>query len=77
MEARINRELIAIGKRIRQLRLGRGLSQLDIEVATGIANADISRIEAGKKNVELVTLIKLSVALGVSLVDLFDYRESL
>ena len=72
METRISKELKSIGERIRNIRLYRKLSQLDIEVATGIANADISRIEHGKKNVEVVTLIKLAIALDVELIELFN-----
>lgn len=75
MEARINREQKALGQRLRQLRIDRKLSQLDIEVATGIANADISRIENGKTNVELVTLVKLAIAFNIELMELFNYND--
>lgn len=46
--------------------------QLDIEIKSGISRADISKIEHGKKNVEIVTLIKIAEALDVSTGSLFS-----
>lgn len=77
MESQIDSELIAIGKRLHQLRKHRNLTQLDLEVASGIPNADISRIENGKKNIEVITLIKFSIALKVKIIELFNYEGKL
>ncbi len=52
MKSNINDELIIVGERIRILRKHRNLTQLVLEVVTGISNADIGRIENGQKNVE-------------------------
>ncbi len=71
MEEQIKKELTAIGKRLRILRKIQKLTQVDLEITTGIPNAEISRIENGRKSVELVTLIKLRVALNVQLKELF------
>lgn len=77
MESRIDNELIAIGKRLHQLRKHRKLTQLDLEVTSGVPNSDISRIENGKKNIEVITLIKFSIALKVKLIELFNYEGKL
>ncbi|RYY49959.1 MAG: XRE family transcriptional regulator [Chitinophagaceae bacterium] len=77
MEDRIRKEQVALGKRLKALRKLRNLSQLDIEVATGIPNADISRIENGKTNPELVTLIRLAIALDVPVAEIFNYERDL
>lgn len=77
METQIDDELAAIGKRLHQLRKHRNFTQLDLEVASGIPNADISRIENGKKNIEVITLIKFSIALKVRMVELFNYEGKL
>lgn len=77
MESRIDNELIAIGKRLHQLRKHRNLTQLDLEVTSGVPNSDISRIENGKKNIEVITLIKFSIALKVKLIELFNYEGKL
>lgn len=73
----LDNEMILIGKRIYQLRKYRNLTQLDIEVACGISNADISRIENGKQNFEIITLIKIANALKVALFELFNYDGTL
>lgn len=71
MEKKIEEILITLGQNIKDFRGKRGLSQIDLELKCGVSNADISRIENGKKNVELVTIIKISIALEISIIDLF------
>jgi transcriptional regulator with XRE-family HTH domain len=67
-------ELIELGKRIRYYRKRNKLTQLDLELRSGINNGDISRIENGQKNIELYTIVKLAEALEVDLVDLFKKK---
>jgi transcriptional regulator with XRE-family HTH domain len=65
-----------IGKRIRILRLERGLTQGDIEETTGISRSHISKIERGKiSNPGLDTLEKIAKALKVSVSFLFHFDE--
>ena len=65
-----------IGKRIKILRLDRGLTQGDIEEATGVSRSHISKIESGKvTNPGLDTLEKISKALKVSISFLFHFDE--
>lgn len=71
-EKRYQLELRSIGKRIQKIRKEKGMVQLDIEIKSGISRADISKIEHGKKNVEIVTLIKIAEALDVSTGSLFS-----
>ena len=71
-EKRYKSELKALGKRIQEIRLRKGLVQLDLEVRTGISRSDISKIENGKSNIEFMTLVKIAEALGVELVAFFE-----
>ena len=65
-----------IGKRIKILRLERGLTQKDIEEATGISRSHISKIESGRvANPGLETLEKIARALKVSISFLFHFDE--
>ena len=65
-----------IGKRIKILRLERGLTQGDIEEATGVSRSHISKIERGKiANPGLDTLEKIAQALKVSVSFLFHFDE--
>jgi transcriptional regulator with XRE-family HTH domain len=65
------------GKRLKHLRKEKGKTQLDIEVATGINNGDISRIENGKTNIEFITIAKLAEALDIEMFELFHFEISI
>jgi HTH-type transcriptional regulator, competence development regulator len=71
-DKRYQEDIEAFGKRLRDIREQKHLSQLDLEVESGINRTEISRIETGKKNIELITLFKLSHALNISPAELFQ-----
>ncbi len=54
-----------IGKRLRQLRLAKGLTQGDIERRCGLLRAYISRVEGGRTVPSLATLEKWAAALEI------------
>jgi transcriptional regulator with XRE-family HTH domain len=54
------------GANVRQARLRRGWTQEDLAHATGLATVQISRIERGRREVRLTTLLRLLRALEVS-----------
>ncbi|UTF94737.1 helix-turn-helix transcriptional regulator [Elizabethkingia anophelis] len=65
--------LIRVGKRIKELRIQKGISQVDL-VARMDGNIDptnISRIEAGRTNPTLLTLQRIAKALEVNISELF------
>jgi len=64
-------EIEKFGKRLRALREGKKLSQLDLELRSGINRTEISRIENGQKNIEFFTIVKLATALDTTLSQLF------
>jgi len=70
-EKRYNAEIEALGKNLKEIRLQNGLTQLDLEMKTGIDNSDISKIEKGKLNIEFFTVVKLAEALDVSIASFF------
>ncbi|MBK6384903.1 MAG: helix-turn-helix transcriptional regulator [Chitinophagaceae bacterium] len=72
MEKRYKSEIKAFGKRLKSIRVKKGLSQLDLELESGISRTEISRIENGLKNIEFFTLIKLAVALQIDVKDFFS-----
>lgn len=61
-----------IGKKIRKVRLEKGLTQLDIvgRMHGDIDVTNISRIESGRTNPTIFTLYRLADALEVSILDL-------
>jgi transcriptional regulator with XRE-family HTH domain len=60
-----------LGVRVRQLRAGRGLTQLRLAERSGISRPSIANVEAGRQNVSLRQLCALAAALGVRVEDLF------
>src|SRR5215212_6359143 len=59
-------------RELREIRLGRGLSQADLSTMTGVAEFTISEIEAGKRaNPRPSTLRKLAQALEVEVAELY------
>jgi transcriptional regulator with XRE-family HTH domain len=62
--------LIEIGARIKKIRAAKNLSQNDLAIMCNFEKASMSRIEAGKTNVTLLTLQKISSALKVEVSDL-------
>lgn len=62
-----------LGKRIQQLRKAARMTQAELEEKTGLSDVGIH--ERGEKNPTLLTLLRFSKALGVSLKDLTDVGE--
>jgi transcriptional regulator with XRE-family HTH domain len=71
MEKRYNSEIAAFGRRLKQLREKKKLTQLDLELESGISRTEISRIENGLKNIEFLTIVKLAVALDITIQEYF------
>ena len=59
-------ELIQLGKRVRALRLQRGISQEALADLADIHRNYMSQIEAGKRNLSFLNVVKLARALKVS-----------
>ena len=64
--------LIRIGMKIKELREEKNVSQQDLAAACNFEKSNMSRIEAGRTNFTIETLLKISEALGVSLNELVD-----
>ncbi len=60
-----------IGNRIRQLRLGRGLSETHLETRTGIPRSHLVAVEEGREKPSLDTLEAWAKVLGVEMHQLF------
>ena len=58
-------EIEVDGMKLRQLRRERALSQQDLERMTGVAQATMSNLEAGKRPARPRTIRLLAEALGV------------
>ena len=59
-------QLSEIGKRIKQARQAKGLSQMELAEAVDISVSFLSNIEVGRQSMNIKTLIAISDALDVS-----------
>jgi DNA-binding XRE family transcriptional regulator len=67
------KDLVAFGKHLRALRERKGISQETLGLNIGSYQSTIIRIEQGKSNPKLMTLIEIAKALKVSTKDLLDF----
>lgn len=63
------------GRRIRSLRLERGMSQEELALNAGITPAYLGMVERGEKNPTLVTIEKLCGAIGITLEECFFQEQ--
>jgi len=64
---------ILVGKRIREIRNQRGISQEELADLASLDRTYITSVERGKRNISIVNLEKLANALEVSLAVLFTF----
>ena len=64
-----------VGRRIREWRLRRELSQAEVARRAGITQASLSNYENGKRDLPLSTLIGVAGALNVSIGELLDLPD--
>lgn len=67
--------LILLGKRIRELRTKRGLSQERLSELCGVSSRHISEMERGESNPSFQIMEQVTSALGISMKDLFDFEH--
>lgn len=63
--------LVAVGQRIRELRLSRGHSQEGFANLVGLDRSYFGGVERGERNIAVLNLIRIAMALEVELGELF------
>lgn len=65
-----------LGKRIKKLRLEKGMAQVDLvaKMHGNIDTTNISRIESGRTNPTIYSLYRLSEALEISISELLNFE---
>ncbi len=66
-------DLAIIGSRLVSLRKAKGISQIKLSEFTKLDRTYISRIEHGKQNMTMTTLILICDCLDVTLKEFFDF----
>lgn len=66
---------LKIGHRIKQLREASNMSQKDLSFAADLDRSYIASVENGQRNISIVNIEKITVALGVTLKQFFNDAE--
>lgn len=70
------RKVNLVGSRIRELRKGRHLTQIELSEKIGVAQSDLSRMEQGEYKVGLDTLFKLLQVFDLKISEFFGESET-
>lgn len=67
-----NEKVMAMfGRNVRRVRMDKGFTQEELAEGAGISQVQIARIEAGKINTSISTVVAIAKALGVKEGELF------
>ena len=64
---------ILVGKRVKELRNNLGLSQEELADLANLDRTYITSVECGKRNISIVNIEKLTIALKVTLKEFFNF----
>jgi transcriptional regulator with XRE-family HTH domain len=66
-----NMKLVAVGERIRSLRLEKGLTQEEFAFLVGLDRSYYGGVERGERNISVLNLIKIAQAMDKEIGELF------
>lgn len=64
------------GFRVKDFRISKGWSQEKLALNADLDRTYIPSIEKGERNVSIVVIEKIAIALGVDIKDFFDFNSS-
>lgn len=65
-----------LGKRLKQIRREKQITQEALALESSISRSHIAMIEAGKRDITVSALFKISRALNVTLTDIFSFDNT-
>lgn len=66
---------VLVGKRVKELRNELGISQEELADLADLDRTYITSVECGKRNISIVNIEKLAIALKVTLKEFFDFNK--
>lgn len=72
MKGEIELITVELGKKIKQLRMKKGLSQEKFALEIGMDRTYFASVEAGKRNISICNIKKIADGLEISLSELFE-----
>ena len=65
---------IKVGEKIRRIREGKNISQQELAALCNFEKSNMSRIESGRTNLTLKSLLTISEALNIQIKQLVDFE---
>lgn len=62
------------GFRVRELRSAKGMTQEDLASLSGLSRQYIGDVERGIRNISLINIEKIAMALEITLSELFNFK---
>lgn len=66
-----------LGEAIAKCRVEQGLTQTEVANRCDIERGNLTRIEKGKSNVTVATLLKISESIGVPVIKFFTFKQDI
>lgn len=66
---------VKIGQRIKTLREAANMSQKDLSYSADLDRSYIASVENGQRNISIMNIEKIAIALGVTLKEFFNYDK--
>jgi len=63
---------LKIGQRIREIREAAKMSQKDLSFAADLDRSYVASVENGQRNISIVNIEKIAIALGITLKEFFN-----
>jgi transcriptional regulator with XRE-family HTH domain len=67
--------LFKVGKRVKELREAKGISQYELSYITEISRNQIGRIERGEINTSLSSIFEISIGLEIDVQEFFKFEN--
>ena len=64
---------VLVGKRVKELRNKLGISQEELADLASLDRTYITSVERGRRNISIVNIEKLAIALKITLKEFFDF----
>jgi transcriptional regulator with XRE-family HTH domain len=64
--------MVEVGRRIKELRESKGISQKDLAYIADLDRSYIASIESGRRNVSIKNVVKITTALEISIKEFFN-----
>jgi transcriptional regulator with XRE-family HTH domain len=67
--------LVLFGKKVKQYRNARGISQDELSKLSGLSRGYLSKLEKGEKNISLLNIEKIAISLRIGICNFMSLKD--